>query len=317
MKEPMIFAYMLQLSGHMWEDEHSPKRGWYMKPPYTENNNVDLALWDDTVKFLGERKYNLVLVDVGDGMQYESHPEISAPDAWDKDFLKKKLAEMRSLGMEPIPKLNFSACHDTWMKEYRRMLSTPTYYAVCADIIKEVCEVFDYPRFFHLGLDEEGVDLQRHLEAIMVRGNELWWRDAYFLFKECEKHGARPWVWSDYMWGQRELFLKNMPKSVLQSNWFYHIFKDYSEASYSQTAIHSYEILDEKGYDQIPTSSSWGMPESSFQTLAFGKERLDPAHLLGYMTVPWRNTETDYRYDLFCDADHLYTARKEIYPETL
>ena len=55
------------------------------------NNNVDLAIWDETVRFLAERKYNVLMIDVGDGIKYESHPEISAPDAWDKDFLKKKL----------------------------------------------------------------------------------------------------------------------------------------------------------------------------------------------------------------------------------
>ena len=60
----------------------------------------------------------------------------------------------RQVSFELIPKLNFSACHDIWLKDYSRMLSTPIYYEVCRDVIQEVCEVFK-PRYFHLGMDEE------------------------------------------------------------------------------------------------------------------------------------------------------------------
>ena len=139
MKNDLIWAYMLKLSHHMWDDETSPARGWYLKPQYTETNNTDIAVWDETVKYCAECGFNLILVDVGDGVRYESHPEISAPDAWDKDFLKKKLDEMRALGIEPIPKLNFSTGHDTWLKKYRRMISTDIYYAVCADLKIRKC----------------------------------------------------------------------------------------------------------------------------------------------------------------------------------
>ena len=45
--------------------------------------------------------------------------------------------------------------HDAWMKQYSRMVSTPEYYSFCDDIINEVCETFDYPAYFHIGMDEE------------------------------------------------------------------------------------------------------------------------------------------------------------------
>ena len=142
MNNNIYWGFMIYLSEHMWGDEDSPARGWYIPKDYSENNSTDVATWDATVQYLGTHGYNMLLVDVGDGMKFDSHPEISAPNAWDKDFLKKKLDEARALGLTPIPKLNFSTCHSTWMKEYRRMVSTPTYYRVCADLIKEVCEAF-------------------------------------------------------------------------------------------------------------------------------------------------------------------------------
>jgi len=38
------------------------------------------------------------------------------------------------MGLEPIPKRNFSTAHDTWIKEYGRQVSTSVYYLVCADL---------------------------------------------------------------------------------------------------------------------------------------------------------------------------------------
>ena len=77
----MYWGFMLKLSTHMWADESAKPAGWYLPKPYNERNLVDIDVWDSTVRFLAENKYNMVLIDVGDGVKYESHPEISAPDA--------------------------------------------------------------------------------------------------------------------------------------------------------------------------------------------------------------------------------------------
>ena len=319
MKSEMMFCYMIQLSTHMWDDENSPPRGWYLSKRYTENNQIDVNTWDETVRFLAECKYNTLLIDVGDAIKYESHPEISAPNAWDKDFMKKKLDEIRALGMTPIPKLNFSCGHNTWMKQYRRMVSTPIYYQVCSDLIKEVCQVFGNPEYIHLGMDEENAQNQRFREAIHVRQGDLWWHDVYFFFKEAEKNGARPWIWSDYCWDHQDEFVKKMPKSVLQSNWYYYMFADYPEGNPDRTAIYTYELLDKHGFEQIPTCSCWHYHGSTnpIQTLAYGKDKLTPELLKGYMIAPWFYTKPDFIYRLKHDAHMLYAARRDVYPETL
>lgn len=317
MKKDLIWGYMLYLSNHMWQDE-TTKPLWYMPTPYSENISTEVETWDAIVPFLAERKYNLVLIDVGDGIKYESHPEISAPNAWDKDFLRGKLAKMRELGMEPIPKLNFSTAHDTWMKKYRRMISTPEYYSFCSNVIREVCEVFDHPRFFHIGCDEEALEHQRSHEMIIIRNTDLWWHDFYFLCNECEKNGARPWIWSDYAWKNEKIFLQKMPTTVLQSNWFYSRFMDYSEHPGGKCIpIECYELLDKHGYDQIPTGSTWACKQNLYQTVAHGKATLSQEHLFGYMTAPWLSTKREDFYGLCNDADRLYVARKAFYPETL
>ncbi len=312
----LIWGYMLKLSHHMWDDETSPPKGWYLPKPYTEGNETDIEVWDETVKYIASLGYNLVLVDVGDGLLYESHPEISAPDAWSKDLLKKKLDEMRALGLEPIPKLNFSTGHDTWLKEYRRMISTSTYYRVASDLIGEVCEVFGSPRFFHLGFDEESPAYQLTHDMVIVRNGDLWWHDLYFLADECEKRGARPWIWSDYCWQHRDLFLQKMPKSILQSNWYYYIFDD-KLSDFNRTCVETYELLDKHGFDQIPTCSTWSNIYNSRQTIAHGKEKLSAEHLKGFMTAAWMFTTRENSMQLLADAQRFYFGRKEFYPESL
>ncbi len=313
----MIWSYFLQLSVHMWDDENSPPRGWYLPVRYDATNGCDIALWDEMVKFIAERKFNMCVIDVGDGIQYDSHPEVSAPDAWSKDFLKKKLDEMRALGIEPIPKLNFSCGHHTWLHEYRRMVSTPIYYKVAADLIAEVCEAFGNPRLFHLGMDEETYGHQVYREMATVRNADLWWHDAFFFFAECEKHGARPWVWSDYYWNNPELFEKNMPKSVLQSNWYYHEFRDYPKDNPRFKYIDTYRALDELGYDQVPGSSTWAADVNEISTLLYGKNRMNPDRLKGYLTIPWTGNKADDEFRLKNDAHRFYIARKKVYPESL
>ena len=315
-----MWAFFIYLSKHMWNEPSSPPKYKYL-PAYDELNRTDVGTWDEMMKFVAERKFNTVVIDCGDGIRYESHPEIAAADAWNKDFLKQKLAEMRTLGLSPIPKLNFSACHSAWMKEYRRMISTPAYYKVCADLIAEVCELFDYPQYFHLGLDEENLVNQRRLPIVTIRQYDLFWHDANFLFAECEKHGARPWVWSDYYWHNPDDFSKNMSKSVLQSNWYYDRINDFKlpKNEHKRISIETYARLDELGFDQVPTMSTCltASGKNSLQTLAHCKEKLNPERLQGFLTVPWFETEPDLEFALKNDAHALYRARKMFYPETL
>jgi len=319
-----IWSYFIYLSNHMWDDENTPPRALYEPQRYQENNNVDVQVWDDIMNFLQEKKFNMVVVDLGDGVRYESHPEICAPDAWDKDFLKKKLDEMRAKGLEPIPKLNFSLNHSAWMKEYRRMGSTSYYYQFCSDIIREVCELFDSPRLFHLGLDEEkvGTATMKYREAIRVRGEALWWHDAYFIFKEAEKNGARPWMWADYFWDHPDVFAEKMPRSVLQSNWFYESFREsYSPGSNRPIMMGAYEKLDALGFEQVPCCSACegvaSCSDTIYQTLMHGKSKLQDDLVKGYLVVPWERTEDFARYYLMDNAHRFHLARQKVYPESL
>ena len=313
--ENKIWAYLIHLSYHMWDDDHTRCIDWYCKNPYTPENGTDISTWDSIVKFVSECGYNTLVIDVGDAIKYESQPDISAPDAWDKDFLRKKLNEARALGLTVIPKLNFSCAHQTWLKKYRRMVDTPEYYTACQNVIREVLEVFDYPRMIHLGMDEERQAMANdRREMHIVRGDYLLWHDMFFYFREAEKYGATPWVWSDLYWRSGESFIENMPKSAIQSNWFYQRFRGYPEGDIANKRISTYEELDKLGYKQIPCTSTCrgfdGGELNCFQTIRHAEEKMTDELTLGFMMAPWRNTVPLEEFYLKDAALRLADARR-------
>ena len=192
-----------------------------------EYNAADHVRFDESVWARVGAKFknvgvNQIVIDLGEAVEYPSHPELAVKGSWSADKLRGEIRRLRSMGFEPIPKLNFSTSHDIWLKDYHRMVSSPKYYEVVKNLIRDVCEIFENPRYFHLGLDEEVPGFQNGQKIMIVRQGDLWWNDVLFFVRETERHGARAWVWSDYLRRHEpEEFARRMPKSVVQSTWWY------------------------------------------------------------------------------------------------
>lgn len=297
---PRIWGNLLHLSYNMWDDHVHPdaRSPYVMYRPYLR---FDESLWNDLLAQMSRAGMNMVVLDRGDGVRYDSHPEIAVTGAWTPDKLRAEIAKMRGVGLEPIPKLNFSTAHDAWLAEYSRMVSTPRYYDVCRDLIEEVCALFDSPRLFHIGMDEEACVHQKDFEYVVVRQKDLWWRDLAFFVAHVEAGGSRAWVWSDYAWVHPADFYAKMPKTVVQSNWYYksHFASDREPGpprpyEYEQ-AYRTYLDLEDHGYDQIPTTSNWTTPDNMDATVQFCTEHLAPERLLGFLQTPWRPTLEECR----------------------
>lgn len=306
-KDDKIWACLLHLSFNMWEDFISPHRPFRGFRP---NLELSEPLWNDAIDKMAKEGINMVVIDLGDAVKYESYPEIAVNNAWSTTRLKGELKRIRSLGMEPIPKLNFSAGHDTWMGEYSRMVSTEEYYKFCSDIIKEVCELFDTPKLFHLGLDEETYSHQSYQSHITIRKNDAWWGDFYFIVAEVEKNDSRAWIWPDYMlWNEPEQFYKKMPRSVVQSNWYYgeSLDKDHKR-------VKAYLDLEESEYDQIPTGSHHANNTKSIEsTVRFGKEYINDSRLLGFLQTFWRPTIEENRELIIKGIELAGEAKRKFY----
>ncbi len=303
-KDELIWAYLLHLGYNMWADREAAE--WDITHVSAEDElRLDPDLWDEILHRLRDAGTNMVVIDLGEGVKYRTHPEIAVRGSWSVKRLRRQLKVIRRLGMEPIPKLNFSTAHDAWLGPYSRCVSTKPYYRVCRDLIKEVVDLFDKPRFFHLGMDEETAQHQRHYAYMLVRQHDLWWHDLEFLLERVEKRGVRPWVWSDYVWHHPEAFYKRMPASVLQSNWYY-------GSSFGQkvAAARAYRDIEEHGYDQMPTGSNWSCPENFQRTVTFARQHIAPERLFGFLQTVWRPTLSECRDRHFGAIDLLAKARK-------
>lgn len=280
--ETPIWAYLIHLGYNMWADRDATEWGLaYVSAK--AHLRCETEIWDQVVNGVAATGANLLLIDLGEGVQYQSHPELAVKGSWTVARLRKELQRIRDLGLEPIPKLNFSACHDAWLGPYSRCLSTELYYRVCGDLIEEVIDLFEGPRFFHLGMDEETAQHQRYYDYVVIRQHDLWWKDFLLLVEKVEKQGVRPWIWSDYVWNHPEPFFSRMPKSILQSNWYYG-----STFQRTQTYVKAYLDLEEHGFDQVPTGSNWSCPENFPRTVRYSRRNISPKRLKGFLMSVWR-----------------------------
>ncbi len=296
-----IWAAYLPFGRNMWSDVPVPewggnkgdtpeKRKALLSVVAADHIRFDETTWQHITAKMASVGMNMVVIDLGEALEYPSHPELAVKGSWKPDRFRKELARLRAMGLEPIPKLNFSTGHDTWLGVYHRMVSTPTYYKVCADLIADVCDIFDTPRLFHLGYDEETAANQKYYGYVCVRQGELWWHDFLYLSGLVEKRGVRPWIWSDRIWHHEAEFVSRMPKSVLQSNWYYGSKFDLSDPTmhpYSRQGVKAYLTLEKAGFDQVPCGSTHNSDANVTGTVKFAREHISKNLLKGFLLAAW------------------------------
>lgn len=294
------WSYLVHFGLNLWRDVPiSGAQGKVAeKDAYTycsDKVRFDYAEWVRLSARLRKAGCNQVVIDLAEFPVYPSHPELAVEGSWPAGKVKEELARLRAMGFEVVPKLNFSANHAIWLKDMRFRISTPEYRSLCADLIRDTIEMFDRPRLFHLGWDEEDVNNGEWPEyQVMRRGRRLW-DDFRFLVGEVEKGGARAWIWADLAWhpGRRKVFLANCPKSVLLGTWYYWKNVDLDDPKMPanlRNALEAYVELDRAGYEQVPCASTWACDENAQALAAFAKGRLTPSRVKGFMMAPWLPT---------------------------
>ena len=287
-----IWAALLHFGINMWCDQ--PVKAYKDYSPEdlamlsaADHLRFDEDVWQRVTGRMAEVGMNMIVIDVGEGLQLKSHPELAVKGSWTIDRFRAELGRLRKMGLEPIPKLNFSSAHDIWLKDYSRMLSTPEYYRVCEDVIAEVVEIFDRPRFFHLGYDEENWKCQRFCAYAVVRQGDQWWNDFLKISGFAEKHGMRPWIWSDYAWDHEEEFMRRMPRSVLQSNWYYGTHFEASKNAHRVIRCKTFGRLSDAGFDEIPCGSNYESDDNFGALVAYCGKTVAPERLKGFLMAPW------------------------------
>ena len=315
----LTWCGLLHIGQNMWSD--IPVREWLSYPTKEELANVcgadhvrcDESVWSAVTEHMAATGMNIIIIDLAEAMYYPSHPELAVKGTWSVEKMRGELSRLRGLGLEPIPKLNFSTAHDLWLGEYERMVSTETYYKVCGDLIRDVYEIFDHPRFFHFGWDEESAGAQSQYSYSVVRQDELWWHDLLFFIRTIQGLGMRPWMWGDCYKSEEKCqeFIRRVPKDVVISHWYY---DDMFENLKPKIERHLdwFRRLGEAGYDQLPTATNFVNDGNISGIVKFCKRTIPASSLKGFIMAPWWPTHERYRkrllkaFDLTADARSRY-----------
>lgn len=286
---------------------------------------MDEKAYRDVVDRMVEAGVNTLVLATHDGVRLPSHPEIARADAWSPDKLAAEVTRLKGLGITAIPKCNFSMAHAGWIGTWKRKTSTPEFYRFCADVVRDVAEIFGKPPLFHLGMDEEGdSSCQRNCDFVVVRDPELFWHDVRFLCDEVKKAGARPWIWGDEAWFRRDAFYSHFTKDILVSNWFYgRTFNpENRERGYEVPRMKSYAEFDAHGFDQVPCGTVW-VPDYMQKahcrandvnfplTVAHARRVVSPERLKGFLMTVWAGL-TQQNRELFLHAVDLVNQSKRI-----
>ena len=234
---------------------------------YRDKLFCDKTTWDAVVKKLPEFKIDTLVIALGEGVVYPSHPEIAIEGSWKTEDFKNELKKIRDMGIRVIPYNNFLPYHNAWMGEYCYMAGTHAYYDFCCDIVRDVIDMFDTPEMFHLGLGSEGYNSKYYTSDshnfTVLFARHIMCEYANMLFDVCREKGVRPWIWADRKsidgFGGDEYFKAHIGRDVLLSASFNEnpigmYIKDgktFVGDSVSPEALH-YNKLSEWGYTQIP-----------------------------------------------------------------
>ena len=314
-KPDEIRAVLLHMGMNMWGEWVAPGEPKIEGKRYTRDEiYFSEDIWKRTVDHANKRGFNMAVMDLGEFVKYPSRPELAVKGSWSAERMHAEVKRLKAMGIEPIPKMNFSATHHMWLKEYSRMVSTRPYYQVCSDIIRDVVGIFDHPRFIHLGFDEETPNNQRKRAFVIARQEELWWHDLRWFVKEVEKHGARAWIFSDYGWHHYG-FVEKCPKSVMQSNWYYNEdaqgYDIDKMKDWFKPKLRLFADLDKAGFDQVPCPSNWVSPklkesgrkdnaDCAGEVVKFCRANISSAHLKGFMMASWTDCKGEGCFRFNC-----------------
>lgn len=303
-----IRAYTIQLGRNMWCDRTGPApviEGYIqvMMPKY-ETFTKDKDTFRKLVNHAHSVGMNTIVINIGEGLTFESHPEINIEGSWTRDELKEEIEYIRALGMEPVPLMNFSATHDLWLGIYERMVATEEYYKVCADLIDEVCQVFDSPKYFHIGMDEENEKAQEFYNFATVRNEIVFCRDVNFFCDCIRKNGARPWMFTDSYLRFPDGFTESIAKDVIMSNQHSNFEGKTEKREAIKVLPIELEPLADAGYDIVLMSSSYRTSASPETATDYANKNISADRLIGTLCYTYLFCEYENYYKLLFEASN-------------
>ena len=172
-----------------------------------------------------------MLVDVQDSVAYPSHKEIATKNSIPSGQASEIVSKWKKNGIDVVPLLDFTSCHDSWLGVYDRMICSKPYDKAVRDLIHDAYGIFLSPRFIHIGFSNEDQENHKTDDLKVMRQGDLWMRYLIRTSGWVKETGARTWAWFDYPWGMSD-FLLDCPKDILYTN-----YKSFSNKRTSNTFL--------------------------------------------------------------------------------
>ncbi len=215
----------LPVRGYLLHITHYDPR-WNAIKDRDEEVPFDLALGLDAVDAMAEAGLNLLVVDCADGLKYASHPELARPYSVPMETLVQLVARARSRDIEVVPKLNFAQSglhkHNHWFRPHNDLFDNDRYWELAFEVIDELIEVAQPPRFFHVGMDEDHWRTYDQYVAAIER-----------LHRGLAERNLRTLIWNDSacLWPQAAIHReKSLAAEARAPQEVVHIVWDYSGA---------------------------------------------------------------------------------------
>ena len=77
-KTDLIWSMLIHLGGNMWNEEGNT-RGREKEPDAIASSKLRFSrpLWDEYLTTQKDAGINMIILDIGEGLRYESHPELA------------------------------------------------------------------------------------------------------------------------------------------------------------------------------------------------------------------------------------------------
>ena len=95
----LLWSVLLHLGGNMWNEEGNPRDREH--DPDSQASPVlrfSRPLWRRYLDRLKACGVNMILLDLGEGLRYESHPELAVEGSWTRDEMAAELKVMQDMG---------------------------------------------------------------------------------------------------------------------------------------------------------------------------------------------------------------------------
>ena len=92
-KHDFMWATLVHLGTNMWYEPWDKGHEAFTQLweiPGSYEMRLDKTIWDRDMEYLKEKGVNTLVIDLGDGIIYDSHPELAIKGSWTKTEMKKE-----------------------------------------------------------------------------------------------------------------------------------------------------------------------------------------------------------------------------------